>query len=286
MPYSRIEVYILLQSNHKNVENPFGYIGTHFIQGSSFEGFDDFLRKLKAFEATMNTRVHSVTKKSPQELFEMEQGILLSLPMNPVTGELKRYIGYKEEFRKVTSDCLISYEGNRYSVPHHFARSEVWVRVSKGMYLQVYSQQNVLIAIHTLRTGKGEVIINEEHYRGYRANTHRVTFDLSAQKLRDRFSSCYEKLEEFLQSAKAQKRINPGYNIYRIASLLDHYHVDDCIQAMENCFAYNCFSANFVQGYITHHAQRKVEIIQRVMFKDYTAMGFPSVKRNLKEYQL
>ena len=105
------------------------------------------------------------------------------LPIDPITGEIKRYIGYRDEFRKVTSDCLISYGGNRYFVPHYFARNEVWVRVSKGVYLHIYSQKNVLIAVHTLSSGKGEVIINEEHYKGYRADIHRVTFDMSAQKL-------------------------------------------------------------------------------------------------------
>jgi hypothetical protein len=55
---------------------------------------------------------------------------------------------------------------------------------------------------------------------------------------------------------------------------------------MQNCFTYNCFSANFVQGYITHNAESKAEVIQRAMFAEYSAMGFPAVKRNLKEYQI
>jgi len=57
------------------------------------------------------------------------------------------------------------------------------MRVSKGVYLHFYSQKNVLIAVHTLSSGKGEGIINEEHYKGYRVDIHRVTFDMSAQKL-------------------------------------------------------------------------------------------------------
>ncbi|WP_169309421.1 Mu transposase domain-containing protein [Thermodesulfobium narugense] len=31
------------------------------------------------------------------------------------------------ESRKVTLDCLISYNGNRYSVPHYFSGKEAWV---------------------------------------------------------------------------------------------------------------------------------------------------------------
>jgi hypothetical protein len=268
------------------VEKPFSYLEDHFIQGNSFESFEEFLSKLKIFAKETNSMVHGVTKKTPEELFVLEGKVLLPLPAEPITGEKKRYIGYKEEFRKVTSDCLISYGGNRYSVPHYFVRSEVWVRVSKGIFLHIYSQKNARIAVHKLSVGKGEVIINQEHYKGYRKQTDRTTFDLSAKRLRERFSSCYARLEEFILSAKAQKRISPSYNMYKIVGLFDHYHDDDCVKAMQNCFYYNCFTANFVQGYITHNAEKKVEIVQRLLLDEFRMPKLPPVKRDLKEYKL
>jgi transposase len=270
------------------VEAPFSYLETHFLQGRSFESFEDFLSKLKEFEREVNITVHRTTKKTPEELFKFERTTLLPLPMDPLTGELKRYIGYKEEFRKVTSDCLISYGGNRYSVPHHFARSEVWVRLSKGVHLHIYSQKNVLIATHRLSTGKGEVILEEAHYRGYRKEVERIAFDISAKKLRDRFAAGYQGLEVFLQSAKAQKRLNPDYNLERIASLFEHYHGDDCLKAMEVCVKYNCFAARFVQGYLAQHADKKADpVIQRLMWDESRLVqSGTTVKRDLKEYQL
>jgi transposase len=270
------------------VEAPFSYLETHFLQGRSFESFEDFLSKLQEFENEVNATIHRTTKKTPEELFQFEQKMLLALPVDPLTGEIKRYIGYKEEFRKVTSDCLISYGGNRYSVPHHFARSEVWVRVSKGAYLHIYSQKNALIAVHPLSTGKGEVILKEDHYRGYRKEVERIAFDISAKKLRDRFSSQYPALEMFLQSAKAQKRLNPDHNLERIASLFEHYHADDCLRAMEMCMKYNCFAARFVQGYLGQHADKKTEpVIQRLMWDERRLVqSGPAVKRDLKEYRL
>jgi len=51
------------------VEKPFSYIETHFIQGSRFENFEEFLTKLKGFEDKMNGRIHSVTKKKPDVVF-------------------------------------------------------------------------------------------------------------------------------------------------------------------------------------------------------------------------
>ena len=76
-------------------------------------------------------------------------------------------------------------------------------------------------------------MINEEHYKGYRANIHRVTFDLSAQKLRDRFTGCYMQLEEFLQSAdllltgegKLDRQIEFGKAISGVALLAEKHEV-------------------------------------------------------------
>jgi len=58
----------------------------------------------------------------------------------------------------VTSDCLISYKTNRYSVPHIFAGQEVWIKVLKGIYLNIYSNDNKLIAEHSLVSGRGNIV--------------------------------------------------------------------------------------------------------------------------------
>jgi transposase len=269
------------------VENPFSYLQTHFIQGGRFDTFEDFLSKLKRFELEVNNSIHSVTRKKPSELFELESKVLLPLPVDAITGQPKRYVGCKEEFRKVTSDCLICYGGNRYSVPHYFARSEVWVRVSKGIYLQICSQKNNLIATHRLSMGKGEVILEKEHYRGHRNTADRNGFDFTARKLRDRFWSSYTAIEEFIQSAKAQKRISPSYNLQRIAGIFEHFHLGDCIMTMQNCFRYNCFSASFIQGFITHNAKSQLAVSAKLFpWAEYPPIPTQKVKRDLKEYRL
>jgi hypothetical protein len=146
----------------------------------------------------------------------------------------------------------------------------------------------MLVATHLLSTGKGEVILQENHYRGYRKEVERIAFDISAKKLRDRFSSSFPQLEVFLQSARAQKRLNPSYNLERIASLFEHYNEDDCMKAMDMCLKYNCFSSSFVQGYIVQHADKKPEpVIQRLMWDEGKLVHCGSaVKRDLKEYKL
>jgi transposase len=267
------------------VEKPFDYLEEHFIKGNTFRSFPDFLDSLKAFQDKVNNRVHDTTGKEPQMLYEKEKESLMLLPIDYKTGEVKRYVGIHEEFRSVTADCLISYGANRYSVPWVYHRSQVWIRVSKGIRLLVFSQKNRLIATHDLCLDKGKIIIEKEHYKGYRSCRDRNSFDYSAQQLRDRFSDQYEKLENFLQSVKAQKRINPAYNLSRICNLFEHYDDSDCIQTMEMCSDYNSYSAAFVEGYITTNAKEKPEQMGLLKIREY-GLDIPQsrVSRDLKEY--
>lgn len=80
------------------VEKPFEYLETHFIAGSSFESFEDFIGKLKAFQQKVNARLHATIKTSPAELIAKDREAFSPLP---ATG----YVGVKEEMRKVTQDC-------------------------------------------------------------------------------------------------------------------------------------------------------------------------------------
>jgi hypothetical protein len=207
----------------------------------------------------------------------------MELPRNTHTGEYQRYIGFKEEFRKVTGDCLISFGGNRYSVPHRYARSEVWVRVSKGHYLTIYSTTNKLIATHTLRVDKGNVVINKEHYRGYRSGSDRTSFAVVSQKLKERFRD-YHRIEKFIDSVKVQKRINPAYHLTRICEVFGDYADADCIRCMEECVTYNTFSYPFVKGFLMAKAEVKLEVKGLSLFlKGYENIA---VTRDLREYTI
>jgi hypothetical protein len=263
------------------VEKPFDHLENHFIMGNEFEDFADLRRRLKDFQDETNLLLHATTKAITKVRFEDEElSALNPLPIDLLTGEIKRYVGFKEEFRKVTGDCLISYKGNRYSVPHYFASKEVWLRVLYGTTLQVYSSKNKLIASHSISLAKGEVFINKEHFVGYRRDTADSILK-SVSRLTTRFAS-YTNIEKFIQSVKIQKRINPGDHLHKIASLFEYYSDADCIIAMEECFTLNMFNATIIKGYITKQAAIKEESVN--LFNIDLPKG--DVKRDLGEYKL
>ncbi len=261
------------------VERPFQYIEDHFITNSSFESFEDLYQKLKVFEKDINDKVHSVTHRRPSDVFAEEKPHLLKLPEN-------RYIGYTGELRKATKDCLVAFGGNRYSVPHVYAGQDVWVRVSKGVYVNIISNNGKIIAVHTLTADKGQVIINKEHYRGHIHKRDRESFFISAKKMKERFAS-YENIDKFLMAVKSQRVANAHYNLFMISRLFDDYSDTDCCLCMEECLYYSCFTFAFIKGYIAHRAKMTTSVLPPSrQLNDIGLFYGTDVKRNMEEYRI
>lgn len=264
------------------VESVFSYLETHFISGNEFKSFDDLRDRLKKFQDEHNLEIHGTTKQITKVLFATEEQIALHpLPINPITGELKRYVGFKEEFRKVTTECLVSYKGNKYSVPHYFASKEIWLKVLYGTTLQIYSSKNSLIASHTLSLKKGEVIVNKEHFSGYRKENQFDSLALSINRLLKRFGN-YTNIHKFIENIKVQKRIHPTHHLFKIANLFEYYDDGDCIMAMEESISLNVYSYSIIKGYISHQTKPKVE--QLNLFNITLPTG--NITRDLGDYKL
>lgn len=253
------------------VEKPFSYIENHFIAGAEFESFEDLQNKLKAFQKKLNQRLHSVIKALPEEMFKNEKTSLLSIPE-------QRYIGTKEEVRKVTFDCLISFGGSRYSVPWMYAGKQVWIRVSKGYMLEVYSQSNKLIAYHKLSLKKSAVVIQPEHYRGN--NSDRGNFE----RLKINFLEIFPGNELFIEKLRASKRINSRYQLFQILQLSKLYKEEDFIEAINKSLHYNVFNSSFIAGYLEKNYRQKFELKSPGNY--LTEAERVNVKRDMNEYRL
>jgi len=254
------------------VENPFSYLENHFIADNEFESFDDFSSKLLAFEEHVNNKIHTTTKKPPVELFNaIEKDTLAILPIN-------RYISVTEEFRKVSSDCLISVDGNRYSVPHIFACRNVWIRISQGRYLEVYSQSNKLMAKHVLeKAEKGKIIMNPDHFQGYRGSKGSWNF------LFKQFLNIVPGHEDFLKKLKAQKRINPSRHLTKMVEAAKHFSKKDVEKAIKLCDEYNIYKGDLFVDLLHQYAE-PVPISKLNRDDDPLTATPPGVTRSLDSY--
>ena len=223
------------------VERPFEHLEEHFIKGQSFADWQALETALEAYTHRVNHTVHGETQEKPVDRWQQERPHLHRLPQKP-------YIYLKENWRKVNWDCLLSFEGNKYSVPYPYAGKEVWVRPYLGHTLRIYSQKGELIAQHKIPAGKKQIVKEDAHYAGLRKTTPQ-----SAGLVRDRFLSLFPQHEAFLQGLAAVKRLNWKREVQKILQLTELYATEAIQAALESALRHNIYSFNFIYAYLQRH---------------------------------
>ncbi len=254
------------------VERPFYFTEQHFIKGNSWTAFDAFSRDLLRFTAeVLDVREHHTTHQPPRERFAEEVAYLTPLPPT-------RYIGIHALTRKVSWDCLIPYEGARYSVRWVYAGKRVWVRVSQGVRLEVLSPLGEVIARHALSERKGATVIDPAHYEGLRKDTPRTRVVLV-----EAFQRRFPDQQAFLDGLVAQQKLEPVRHLRGILDLAQHYAPEAMRAAFRTAATYNTYSLSFVRGVLEHDAQP----VTTPATLGATRVPVPrlAVKRDLRVYQ-
>lgn len=135
------------------IERTVSYVRGNFMVGIKYDSLRDLNNQAYAWCNKANLKVHGTTNKVPLSELKKEN-------LNPLTRE---YLMERIEFRKTGKDCLISYNGSKYSVPSKYALKEVTVR-KIGNILAIYYQAE-LIAQHRLSYTNKSCNVNPEHYR-------------------------------------------------------------------------------------------------------------------------
>ncbi|HXN60812.1 MAG TPA: IS21 family transposase [Acidimicrobiales bacterium] len=107
---------------------------------------------------TFNGRIHAVTRRIPAEALVEERSLLHAIPDAPYTAAFG-------ESRRVGWSSTISFRGVRYSVPHRFCDTRVWVRQGAGEVIIVAGEGPAAIEVarHQALSPGGSSIC-EEHY--------------------------------------------------------------------------------------------------------------------------
>jgi len=137
------------------VESGIGYVKGNFLQGEVFKGLGEAnVRARFWLDNVANVRIHGTTGEIPFERLKEEN--LFPLPEKPydTTERIKVRAG---------RDSLVSYKGNRYSVPYLYARKELLLCDDHQGELRIYCG-NVLVCSHKLYSGRGKTILKPEHY--------------------------------------------------------------------------------------------------------------------------
>ena len=134
------------------IERTVRYVRENFMIGRRYRSLADLNSQAVAWCRKINDRVHGTTGRVPSQVLPEEN-------LHPLKRE---YILDHLNTRRVEKDCLISYAGNKYSVPAEYIGKDVTVLVLENM-LSVYHKGN-RIALHRLSYSKNAMTVNKEHY--------------------------------------------------------------------------------------------------------------------------
>lgn len=138
------------------VERVVQEIKRDFLYGESFNTLEDIRDESLLWLTRVNSTTHSTTRKSPSVLFAEERSLLK--PYKPENEPEKRI---------VDKTGLISYKGNKYSVPSAYQQKIVLIKFENRYLIVMDMKTGNMITTHKISISKGEQIINTNHYRNY-----------------------------------------------------------------------------------------------------------------------
>ena len=141
------------------VESGIKYIRGNFWPGLVYSDLADLNRQaLHWLDTVANIRVHGTTKEAPFERLVKED-------LQPLSGKAD-YDTSLISYRRSTKDCLVSYEGNYYSVPFVHAQQQLMLKETESGELFVFTLDGLELARHYLALGRHQRVVVARHYDG------------------------------------------------------------------------------------------------------------------------
>jgi hypothetical protein len=129
----------------------------NFWPGLRFADLADLNRQaLEWLESTANVRIHGTTGEVPYDRLPLEH--LQSIVDKPDYGTSLM------SFRRPTKDCLVSYDGNYYSVPWEYARKTLKLKETEAGQLISLNPEDDDIARHRVPNGHHQRLAITAHY--------------------------------------------------------------------------------------------------------------------------
>src|SRR5659263_487046 len=113
-------------------------------------------RNLAHFLTLIPRHLHGSTHEIPLDRFKAEG-------LKPING-VPEYLVIREEARKISRECFISYLGNMYSAPYRFAGREATLQIIGGKFKVIVGGEQV--CEHEILTGRGRASRVKEHFKG------------------------------------------------------------------------------------------------------------------------
>jgi transposase len=215
------------------VESGVGYVKKNFLNGLQIPDFSALNPAAQVWlETIANVRIHGETHQRPVDRFAEEQPRLHPAPSIPFDIATVESVRASSRFR-------VTYDTNRYSVPAEYATTPVTLKVYPDR-LCIYHQEQ-LIARHPRCYDRYQDKEHPDHPKALLEHRHRAR----EQQLLGRFLRLSPKAEAYYQ-ALAQRRLNPRHHVQKIVALSEIYGAEAVARAMEDAFAFQAFSCEYI----------------------------------------
>ena len=137
------------------VERPMEHVRQRFWRGYQYTSMERLNRDALNWLATANQRRHGAHGQLIEERWRQEIPLLGRLPLTGYDTSIK-------VVRKVYKDCQISYNGNRYLVPHTMVGRKVLLKIKRGL-IRIFDDQ-LLLATYQEAAGRNQLIGDKLFY--------------------------------------------------------------------------------------------------------------------------
>jgi transposase len=228
------------------VENGVGYFKKNFLAGlplSSLEALNAAVRQW--LDQVANVRMHGETHQKPQELFALEKPKLLALTVRPYDLATVSTVAASRR-------CRVRLDTNHYSVPPRYASTTLILKAHPDR-LCLYHQDQ-LVAEHPRSYERHRDFEKPEHVQELLAQRRQAR----AQQLMSRFLALSPRAAEYYQRLE-EKRGNPRHHVQKIVALSEIYGVEKVQRALEDAWAYQAFSCEYIANLLEQQARPLAE---------------------------
>ena len=218
------------------VESGIKYIRSSFLAGRPMVWPHIMVDAVHWRDEIANVRVHATTREHPLNRFDKEKTRLLSLPEKPYDASIIRPVN-------ATSQALVHFDGNRYSVPYARAYNALTLKAT-------LHEVNVFAGIHRIAMHKrsyerGMVIENPAHYAGLLAEKKKAM----TSKLKDQFLGLGKLSHAYLESLITSDLHLP-HHIRTIMEYVQVYGKTEVLQAMDHALKHLAYGAPYLKNII------------------------------------
>jgi len=215
------------------VENGVGYVKKNFLSGLEILSFEPINPAGRQWlEATANVRIHRETNRKPIELYAQEKSLLRPLPVMPYDCAVIQPVS-------ANRCCRISFQANRYSVPHLYASQKLTLKIDPERLCIFHHEK--LIATHARSYDRQQKITDPDHQKELLTQRKKAR----NQTLVLAFLSLTPQAESFCRGLQ-EKRLNAAHHIQKIVALSEIYSPDKVARAIEDALHFEAFGCEYI----------------------------------------